>query len=118
MTRNGHIIPSMHLKHKQFECIEQFYPEVRLVSLKKCIPGELILLVNLTHNSHTLTKLITLISNSQALRIKYKDKTEKFREDQIEKKNPIDLFGKWFDEAFKTEEIFEPNAMCLATATK
>jgi pyridoxamine 5'-phosphate oxidase len=34
------------------------------------------------------------------------------------KKNPIDFFGKWFDEALKTEEIIEPNAMCLATVSK
>lgn len=61
---------------------------------------------------------MTLITRCIALRIKYKDKTEKFREDQIEKKDPIDLFRKWFDEALKTDEIYEPNAMCLATATK
>lgn len=50
--------------------------------------------------------------------MKYKDKTEKFREEAIEKKDPICLFRKWFDEALNTVEIFEPNAMCLATATK
>jgi pyridoxamine 5'-phosphate oxidase len=53
-----------------------------------------------------------------ALRIKYKEKKDVFREDSIEKKDPIDLFGKWLDEATKTEEILEPNAMALATVNK
>lgn len=53
-----------------------------------------------------------------ALRIKYKEKKEVFREESIDKKDPIDLFKKWFDEAIKCEEILEPNAMCLATVNK
>lgn len=53
-----------------------------------------------------------------ALRIKYKEKREVFLEDSIEKKDPVDLFGKWLDDAAKTEEILEPNAMCLATVNK
>ena len=53
-----------------------------------------------------------------ALRIKYKEKKEIFHESSIEKKDPIHFFGKWFDEALKTEELIEPNAMCLATVNK
>lgn len=53
-----------------------------------------------------------------ALRIKYREKKDVFHESSIEVKEPLSLFRKWFDEACKTPEIIEPNAMCLATATK
>ncbi|XP_053690569.1 pyridoxine/pyridoxamine 5'-phosphate oxidase-like [Sabethes cyaneus] len=53
-----------------------------------------------------------------ALRIKYKQKKDIFHESSIEVKDPLHLFRKWFDEACNTPEIIEPNAMCLATATK
>jgi pyridoxamine 5'-phosphate oxidase len=53
-----------------------------------------------------------------ALRIKYLEKKEVFREDSIQKKDPICLFKKWLDEAISCEELLEPNAMCLATASK
>lgn len=46
------------------------------------------------------------------------EKKDIFLESSIEKKNPFDLFGKWFNDAIKTEEIIEPNAMCLATVSK
>ncbi|CAG9804885.1 unnamed protein product [Chironomus riparius] len=53
-----------------------------------------------------------------ALRIKYLEKKEVFREDSIEKKDPIFLFKKWLDEAITNEELLEPNGMCLATVSK
>jgi len=53
-----------------------------------------------------------------SLRVKYREKRDVFREEAIIKKEPIDLFGKWLEEATKTEEILEPNAMCLATVNK
>ncbi|XP_055543034.1 pyridoxine/pyridoxamine 5'-phosphate oxidase-like [Wyeomyia smithii] len=53
-----------------------------------------------------------------ALRIKYKQKKDIFHESSIQVKDPLHLFRKWFDEACNTPEIIEPNAMCLATATK
>ncbi|EAT46086.1 AAEL002703-PB [Aedes aegypti] len=53
-----------------------------------------------------------------ALRIKYKEKKDIFHESSIQVKEPFSLFRKWFDEACNTSEIIEPNAMCLATATK
>lgn len=56
--------------------------------------------------------------NILALRIKYKEKRDVFSEDSIERKEPMGLFEKWFQEALNTPEILEPNAMCLATATK
>ncbi|XP_076284995.1 pyridoxine/pyridoxamine 5'-phosphate oxidase isoform X2 [Lasioglossum baleicum] len=52
------------------------------------------------------------------IRIKYKDKSETFTEDQLVSKEPIGQFKAWFQEACKTPQIFEPNAMFLATATK
>ncbi|XP_052865800.1 pyridoxine/pyridoxamine 5'-phosphate oxidase-like [Anopheles cruzii] len=53
-----------------------------------------------------------------SLRIKYKSEKEIFLESSIERKEPISLFRKWMQEACDTPEIIEPNAMCLATATK
>ncbi|XP_043269835.1 pyridoxine/pyridoxamine 5'-phosphate oxidase-like [Venturia canescens] len=53
-----------------------------------------------------------------AMRIKYKDKSETFTEDQLISKEPFGQFKEWFDVASKTPGIQEPNAMCLGTATK
>ncbi|XP_058451907.1 pyridoxine/pyridoxamine 5'-phosphate oxidase-like [Malaya genurostris] len=53
-----------------------------------------------------------------ALRIKYKEKKDIFQESSIDVKDPFHLFRKWLDEACNTPEIIEPNAMCLATASK
>ncbi|XP_050070957.1 pyridoxine/pyridoxamine 5'-phosphate oxidase-like isoform X2 [Anopheles maculipalpis] len=53
-----------------------------------------------------------------SLRIKYKSEKEIFLESSIERKEPISLFRKWMQDACETPEIIEPNAMCLATATK
>uniref|UniRef100_A0A2M4APJ2 pyridoxal 5'-phosphate synthase n=1 Tax=Anopheles triannulatus TaxID=58253 RepID=A0A2M4APJ2_9DIPT len=53
-----------------------------------------------------------------SLRIKYKSEKEIFLESSIERKEPFGLFRKWLQEACDTPEIIEPNAMCLATATK
>ncbi|XP_076637587.1 pyridoxine/pyridoxamine 5'-phosphate oxidase [Colletes latitarsis] len=52
------------------------------------------------------------------IRIKYKDKSETFTEDRLASKEPIGQFKAWFDEACNTPQIFEPNAMFLATATR
>lgn len=52
------------------------------------------------------------------MRIKYKNKNETFTEDRLISKEPIGQFKAWFDEACNTPQIFEPNAMFLATATK
>lgn len=55
---------------------------------------------------------------SIALRIKYKEKKEVFREENILVKEPFNIFKQWFDEAQNTPEILEPNAMCLSTVKK
>lgn len=55
---------------------------------------------------------------SSGMRIKYKDKSETFTEDQLEFKEPIGQFKAWFDVACKTPGIQEPNAMVVATATR
>lgn len=52
------------------------------------------------------------------MRIKYKDKSETFLENHLVSKEPFGQFKAWFDEACTRKEILEPNAMCLATATK
>lgn len=46
------------------------------------------------------------------------DKKDVFLEKDIVVKEPFHLFRKWLDDACKTSEILEPNAVCLSTATK
>lgn len=41
-----------------------------------------------------------------------------FEESQLASLDPVKQFGTWFDQATKCPEIGEPNAMCLATATR
>lgn len=53
-----------------------------------------------------------------ALRLKYKGKSEVFLEKDILRKEPFSLFQKWLQEACGNQDIIEPNALCLATATK
>ncbi|KAG4078408.1 hypothetical protein HA402_013119 [Bradysia odoriphaga] len=57
-------------------------------------------------------------SDLASLRLKYKEKKDVFLEKDIELKEPFHLFRKWLDDACKTPEILEPNAVCLSTATK
>ncbi|KAL2078129.1 hypothetical protein ACEWY4_025814 [Coilia grayii] len=52
------------------------------------------------------------------MRKKYKADDQCFEEDQLVSLDPMKQFGNWFDEATKCPEIGEPNAMCIATATK
>ncbi|KAK2576001.1 hypothetical protein KPH14_007360 [Odynerus spinipes] len=52
------------------------------------------------------------------MRIKYKDKTETFTEENLVSKEPIGQFKAWFEEACNTPQILEPNAVFLGTATK
>ncbi|XP_012166026.1 pyridoxine/pyridoxamine 5'-phosphate oxidase [Bombus terrestris] len=52
------------------------------------------------------------------MRIRYKGRNETFTEEQLVSKEPIGQFKAWFEEASKDPQIFEPNTMYLATATK
>nr|BAN20815.1 pyridoxamine 5'-phosphate oxidase [Riptortus pedestris] len=52
------------------------------------------------------------------MRVKYKDRTEAFTEDQLVSDEPIGQFTAWFEEMKKCPDIIEPNAMCLATANR
>lgn len=52
------------------------------------------------------------------MRAEYRNKNNVFTEDQLVAKEPFLQFKAWFDEACKTPEILEPNAMCLATSTR
>ncbi|XP_076765956.1 pyridoxine/pyridoxamine 5'-phosphate oxidase [Xylocopa sonorina] len=56
--------------------------------------------------------------NIGGMRMKYKDKNETFTEDHLVSKEPIGQFKVWFEEACNTPQIFEANAMFIATATK
>lgn len=52
------------------------------------------------------------------MRSSYRTKQDAFLEDDIAIKEPFHQFKIWFDEVRKDPNIIEPNAMCLATATK
>lgn len=52
------------------------------------------------------------------MRIRYKEKSETFTEDQLVSKEPFGQFKAWFEQACNTPGIGEANAMFLATATK
>lgn len=52
------------------------------------------------------------------MRIPYMNPDDAFTEDQLVNKEPYAQFNNWFEKAAQTEGIEEPNAMCLATATK
>lgn len=53
-----------------------------------------------------------------AMRKPYLSSRQAFLEDTIETKEPFRLFENWIKEAMDSPEILEPNAVCLATATK
>jgi len=48
----------------------------------------------------------------------YMERGQSFTEDQLIAKEPIQQFREWFEIARSVKSIVEPNAMCLATATK
>ncbi|TMS21863.1 Pyridoxine-5'-phosphate oxidase [Larimichthys crocea] len=52
------------------------------------------------------------------MRKEYRGDEQSFEESQLVSLDPIKQFGNWFDEAAKCPKISEPNAMCIATATK
>lgn len=53
-----------------------------------------------------------------AIRLKYKDRGEEFREENIGVMEPIHLFRKWLDEAIDNTDIVDPQIMCLSTVSK
>ncbi|OXA55859.1 pyridoxine-5'-phosphate oxidase [Folsomia candida] len=63
-------------------------------------------------------KLRSMSINITGMRIPYHGKNESFTEDQLVAREPFSQFNNWFERAAITEGIEEPNAMCLATATK
>ncbi|TKS89460.1 Pyridoxine-5'-phosphate oxidase [Collichthys lucidus] len=52
------------------------------------------------------------------MRKEYRGEEQSFEESQLVSLDPIKQFGNWFDEAAKCPKISEPNAMCIATASK
>lgn len=63
-----------------------------------------------------MSKFYILFSTD--MRLKYKNRSETFTEDNLISKEPIGQFKAWFEEACNTPQILEPNAMLLATATR
>ena len=51
------------------------------------------------------------------MRAKYLAPRDALKDENLTK-NPFKLFREWFESACKCEQIEEPNAMCLATASK
>lgn len=54
----------------------------------------------------------------KGLRKPYNSRDSLFVENEVELKDPFFLFEKWFAEAQQNDKIEEPNAACVATATK
>lgn len=52
------------------------------------------------------------------MRASYNDKSSLFLEEDLEIKEPLYLFDKWFKIVKSDPRTVEPNAMCLSTATK
>ena len=52
------------------------------------------------------------------MRKPYNEKSNTFTEADLVAKEPIEQFRSWFELACQSPKIFEPNAMCLSTATK
>ena len=52
------------------------------------------------------------------MRKPYKGSGEYFTKEDLVAKEPFKQFEFWFNEAKQLKEIEEPNAMCLATASK
>lgn len=52
------------------------------------------------------------------MRACYNERTHLFLEENLEIKEPFYLFDKWFKIVKNDPRTVEPNAMCLATATK
>ncbi|XP_076855328.1 pyridoxine-5'-phosphate oxidase [Brachyhypopomus gauderio] len=71
----------------------------------------------LSSSSSKATPVNTTMDLS-SMRKQYKGEDECFVEDRLASLNPIKQFGEWFGQATACLEIGEPNAMCLATASK
>lgn len=59
-----------------------------------------------------------LLTSVSEMRVKYNEDENTFLEEDLCSKEPIGQFRDWFEDACKCEDIFEVNAMTLATATK
>jgi len=56
--------------------------------------------------------------NIGGMRKPYRDASDTFDVKDLESKNPFEQFEAWFQDAKKDDKTEEPNAMCIATATK
>jgi len=65
---------------------------------------------------YVLSKPIVIMFSE--LRVSYRDKKDVLLEDNLESKNPHQLFSIWFKKALERDDVRQPNAACLATATK
>lgn len=56
--------------------------------------------------------------NIGGMRKPYRDKSEIFDVKDLDSKDPFEQFDAWFEDAKKDDKTEEPNAMCVASATK
>lgn len=54
----------------------------------------------------------------RSFRQPYKEDHDVLLEGNLPTKDPFELFALWFEEAKNSGKCFEPNAVCLSTATK
>ncbi|KAL1497767.1 hypothetical protein ABEB36_008669 [Hypothenemus hampei] len=73
---------------------------------------------NLSYKSVCRHRNQLLSMDIGGMRHEYQDRNNVFLEDQIEIKEPINLFEKWFKMVQADGRFVEPNAMCLSTCTK
>lgn len=52
------------------------------------------------------------------MRKPYRDQDDGIEESQLPSKDPIKLFGVWFDSVKESGSVYEPNAFCICTASK
>lgn len=58
------------------------------------------------------------VNDLSDMRKPYRDQDDGIEESQLPSKDPIKLFGAWFDMAKESGTCYEPNAFCICTASK
>lgn len=66
-------------------------------------------------NNNPPTRAVNDLSD---MRKPYRDQDDGIEESQLPSKDPIRLFGSWFNMAKESGTVYEPNAFCICTASK
>lgn len=66
-------------------------------------------------NNNPPTRAVNDLSD---MRKPYRDQDDGIEESQLPSKDPIKLFGAWFNMVKESGSVYEPNAFCICTASK